>query len=80
MAHILYTYQTGKFRRTSSRGDKYQMIFLKIDSNSTWIKPTKNRTKGKIIISCDHALKRIHLCGLNPKNNILDNEASKIYK
>ena len=35
MSRTLYTDQTGKFPRTSSRGNKYQMILHDIDSNST---------------------------------------------
>ena len=51
MTHTLYTDQTGKFPRTSSRGNKYQMILHEIDSNSTWVEPMKNRTEGELIIA-----------------------------
>ena len=56
------------------------MILHKINSKSTWVKPTKNQIKGDIIIARDHALTRIHLYRLNPKHKILDNEASHKYR
>ena len=40
----------------------------------------KNRTEGEIVISREHALTRIRLCGLKPKHKILDNEASEKYE
>ena len=40
----------------------------------------KNQTEGEIIIAREHALKWIRLCGLNPRNLNLDNEASEKYK
>ena len=75
MSRKLYTDQTVKFLRTSSRGNKYQMILHKIDSNSTWVEPMKNRSEGKIVIACKRALTQIRLCGLKEKYQILDNEA-----
>ena len=80
MSRTLYTDQTRKLPRTSSHGNKYQMILPKIYSNSTWIEPMKNLTEGEIIISCERALMRIRLCGLKPKHKILDNEASHKYR
>ena len=50
MSRTLYTNPTGKFSRTSIRGNKYQMILHKINFNSTWVEPMKNLTKVKIII------------------------------
>ena len=57
MSRTLYTNQTRKFPHTSSRGNKYQMILHKINSNSTWVEPINNRNEGKIIIAlrtCPH--------------------------
>ena len=79
MSYNLYSNQTVKFPRTSSYGKKYQMILHDIDSNSTWVKPTKNRTKGEIIIDRERALNWIHCCRLNPRHKILDNESSDKY-
>ena len=49
MLRTLFTNQNGKSPQTSSQGNKYQMIFHIIYSNSTWVKPIKNRTEGGII-------------------------------
>ena len=40
----------------------------------------KNRTEGKIIASRERSLKRMRLCGFNPKHQILDNKVSEKYK
>ena len=80
ISRTLYIDQTGKLLQTSSRGNRYQMILHEINPNSTWVKPMKNQTKGKIIISRERDLTQILLCGLNTKDQILDNEASEKYK
>ena len=80
MSRTLYTNQTRKLLHTSRLDNKYQMILHTIESKSTWIEPMKNIIKGEIIISREHALKQMCLCGLNPRHQILDNEASEKYK
>ena len=80
ISRTLYIDQTGKLLQTSSRGNRYQMILHEINPNSTWVKPMKNWTKGEIIVTCKRALRRICLCGLNPKHQIIDKEASEKYK
>ena len=45
----IYTDQTGKFPHASSRGYNYQMIIHKIDGNSTWVEPMKNKSQGGMI-------------------------------
>ena len=42
----IYTDQTGKLPHTSSQVHNYQMVIHKIDGNSTWIEPMKNKTQG----------------------------------
>ena len=42
--NTMYIYQTGKFPHASSHGYNYQMIFHKIDGNSTWVEPMKDKT------------------------------------
>eukprot|EP00804_Cyclotella_cryptica_P002855 CCRYP_009391-RA/>CCRYP_009391-RA protein AED:0.18 eAED:0.18 QI:0/0/0/1/1/1/2/0/800 len=76
----VYTDQTGKFPHVSSRGHRYQMILYQTDSNSIWVEPTKNRTKGELIQARNRALSRMQACGLSPKRQVLDNEASAAYK
>ena len=80
MQRTLFTKQTVKLPQTSSQGNKYHMILHKIDSNSTWVKPMKNRNKGEIIAARKRSLTKMRLCDLNPKHQILDNEASEKYK
>eukprot|EP00804_Cyclotella_cryptica_P001906 CCRYP_007349-RB/>CCRYP_007349-RB protein AED:0.31 eAED:0.31 QI:0/-1/0/1/-1/1/1/0/639 len=76
----VYTDQTGKFPHLSSRGHRYQMILYHTDSNSIWVEPTKNRTEGELILAYTRALSRMRACGLSPKRQVLDNEASAAYK
>ena len=76
----LYTHQTGKFPKTSSRGNKYQMCLHKIDSNTTWVDPLSSKTENSVIASRANAISRMRNAGLNPKHQILDNEASANYK
>ena len=76
----LYTNQTGNFPRTSSRGNKYQMFLHKIDSNSTWVEPMSIKTEQSMIAARACGLERMRGAGLDPKHQILNNEASEKYK
>eukprot|EP00804_Cyclotella_cryptica_P004958 CCRYP_014075-RA/>CCRYP_014075-RA protein AED:0.08 eAED:0.06 QI:0/0/0/1/1/1/2/0/1100 len=76
----VYSDQTGRFPHVSSRGYRYQMILYHTDSNSIWVEPTKNRTEGELILARTRALSRMRACGLSPKRQVLDNEASAAYK
>eukprot|EP00804_Cyclotella_cryptica_P011352 CCRYP_016364-RA/>CCRYP_016364-RA protein AED:0.38 eAED:0.38 QI:0/-1/0/1/-1/1/1/0/377 len=76
----LYTDQTGKFPHLSSQGNRYQMILYHVDSNSIWAEPTKNKTKGELILARNRALQRMKACGIQPTRQVLDNEISAAYK
>ena len=76
----MYTDQTGKFPHLSSQGNRYQMILFHVDSNSIWVEATKNKTEGKMILGRNRALTRMKACGIIPKRQVLDNEASAAYK
>ena len=76
----MYTDQTGKFPHQSSRGNRYQMILYHVDSNLIWVEPMKNHTEGEMILARDRALARMTACGIKPKRQVLDNEASATYK
>jgi len=76
----MFTDQTGKFPYLSSRGNRYQMILYHVDSNSIWVECTKNKTEGEMILARSRALIRMRACGIIPKRQVLDNEASKAYK
>eukprot|EP00804_Cyclotella_cryptica_P000693 CCRYP_014696-RA/>CCRYP_014696-RA protein AED:0.40 eAED:0.26 QI:0/0/0/1/0/0/3/0/506 len=76
----VYSDQTVKFPHTSSRGNRYQMILYHTDSNSIWVKPTKNRTEGELILARTKALSRMRACGLTPRHQVLNNKASAACK
>ena len=67
--------QTGKFWHISSRGNRYQMVVHKMDSNSNWVEPIKCRTEDEVILARERVLHHMKLCGLLPKYEGLDNEA-----
>ncbi|KAL7484818.1 hypothetical protein ACHAW6_010431 [Cyclotella cf. meneghiniana] len=76
----LYMDQTGKFPHLSSQGNRYQMILYHVNSNSIWVKPTKNKTEGKLILACKSALLRMKACRNTPSRQVMDNEISAAYK
>jgi hypothetical protein len=76
----VYSDQTGKFPHSSSRGNRYQMILYHTNCNSIWVEPTKNRTEGELILAHTRALSQMCACGLTPRRQVLDNEASAAYK
>ena len=56
------------------------MILHGIDSNSTWVEPMKNQTKGEMILARRRALAQMRIQGIVPTHQVLDNEISKAYK
>ena len=52
------------------------MILYHVDSNSIWVECTKNKTEGEMILARGRALIRMKACGIMPKRQVLDNEAS----
>jgi hypothetical protein len=78
--NTLYTNQTGKFPHDSSRGLQYQMILYHVNSNSIWVEPAKNKTKGKLILARSRALTCMKACGITPRHQVLDNKISAAYK
>ena len=76
----MYTDQTGKFSVISSRGNKYMMVLVDIDSNSIWVEAMKNRTEGEMILARRRALARIKLSEITRKKQVMDNEASALFK
>ena len=76
----IYTDQTGRFPHASSRGYHYQMIVHKIDGNSIWVEPMKNKSQGEMIRARRAALFRMKLQHIVPLLQILDNEISEAYK
>jgi hypothetical protein len=76
----MYTDQTGHFPFISSLGNRYIMILHHVDSNSSWSKALKNYSKGKLILARHRALAQMTQCGIVPRHQILDNQASFAHK
>ena len=76
----MYKYQTGKFPHSSSQRNIYHIIIHDIDINYTWVEPQRIEKRKKQCFGKIWSLKRTKLCGIIPKHQVLDNEASKAYK
>ena len=76
----MYSDQTGMFPTVSSKGNKYVMVLHDVNSNSLWAEPMKNKTGGELILAHNQTLTRMQQQGINPKHQILDNQASELYK
>lgn len=76
---ITYSNKTGKFPITSSRGNKYILIWYNWDSNSIKLEPIKSKHKTEQ----NRAFKKLHcqymVQGFKPQVHILDNEASNAF-
>ena len=80
MKDVIATDQTGRFPITSSIGSKYIMVMCEIDGNAILAATMKNRTEGEIIKAYLSLIQQLKAAGIQPKKQILDNEASKEYK
>ncbi len=76
----MYADQTKLFSAVSSLGNKYVMILHHVDSNLSWLEAMQNQSGGKLILAHARALAWMQRCGLIPKHQILDNQASAEYK
>jgi hypothetical protein len=77
----MYADQTGLFPAVSSLGNKYVMILHHVDSNlSSWSEAMQNQSGGELILARARALAWMQRCGLIPKHQILNNQASAEYK
>ena len=72
----IYTDQTGNLLHTPSQVNNYQMVIHKIDGNSTWVEPMKNKTQGEM----NDARRHMKLQGIVLLHQILDTETSQVYK
>ena len=63
----MYTDQNGKFPVVSSRGNKYMMLLVDVDSGSIWAEAMKNRKEGEMIQASRRSLLRMKLCETVPK-------------
>jgi hypothetical protein len=55
----MYTNQTGKFPRKSSRGHQYIMVLIEMDSNTILVAAMKNRSAGEMIHAYQELVDRL---------------------
>ena len=77
---LMYTDQTGKFPKKSSKGNHYIMMLIEIDSNAILVEAMKNRTAGEMIRAYIVLVTCLRNAGVTPKMHILDNERSEEFK
>ena len=76
----IYSDQTGRFPKKSSRGNQYIMVLAHPDSNAILQEPMKNRTSGEMIRAYQKLINRLKMAGITPRRHILDNECSADFK
>jgi hypothetical protein len=76
----MYMDQTGHFPFVSSLGNHYIMILHHMNSNSSWSKALKNNSEGLLILANHCAIAQMAQRGIVPRHQILDNQASFVYK
>ena len=77
---LMYTDQTGKFPKKSSKGNHYIMVLIEINRNAILVEAMKNRTAGEMIRAYPVLVTRLRNAGVTPKMHILDNECSEEFK
>jgi hypothetical protein len=77
---MVHTDQTGRFPVTSSRGHRYIMVLIEIDSNYIAMEPMKSRETAEMIRAYRVIMDKLKHNGITPKKQILDNEAPEAYK
>ncbi len=73
----IYANQTGDFPYIYSQYNRSIMLLHHVNSNSFWVEPHKNQTKGLLVLATQrHALEQMQKQGIVPKHQILDNQCS----
>jgi hypothetical protein len=65
---LMYTDQTGRFPKKSSRWHLYIMVLIKIDSNTILVEAMKNRTTGEMIQAYQVLVECLRSAGNNSHN------------
>ncbi len=74
----MHSNQTSCFPATSSRGNKYIMVLVKVDRNYINAEPMKNKLEGSMIKAYLVLWNQLTASGtVKPKTHIMDNEASE---
>jgi hypothetical protein len=77
---LMYTNQTGKFPKKSSKGNHYIMVLIEIDSNAILVEARKTHSAREIIRAYLVLVTCLRNAGVTPKMHILDNKCSKEVK
>ncbi len=77
---VMYTDQTGKFPKKSSKVNHYIMVLIEIDSNVVLVDAMKNRTAGEMIRAYLVLVTCLRNAGITPKMHILDNKCLEEFK
>jgi hypothetical protein len=78
--HKIWTNQTGRFPKQSSRGNQYIMVLVKSGSSAILIKPMKNRSAGEMAQAYQAIIDHLNPSGIFPKEHISDNKCCKLFK
>ncbi len=77
---LMYTNQTRKFPKKSSKGNHYIMVLIEIDSNTILVEAMKNSSAGDMIRAYLILVNRLRNADVTPKMHILDNKCSEEFK
>ena len=78
--HKIWTDQTGRFPKQSSRGNQYIMVLTESDSSAILLEPMKNKSASEMIRAYQSLIDCLNVAGIFPKEHILDNECSAEFK
>ena len=78
-SELAYTDQTGQFPVISSKGHKYIMVLVDIDSNYIAMEPMRSKETQELINVYNTIMDKLASAGIKPSKQILDNEAPKDY-
>ncbi|KAL7506394.1 hypothetical protein ACHAXN_005054 [Cyclotella atomus] len=76
---MIHNDQMGRFPVVSSKGHKCIMVLVDIDSNYIAMEPMQLQETAEIIKVYETIMARLKSAGLQPKKQILDNEAPRAY-
>jgi hypothetical protein len=71
--------QTSRFPVVSSKGQKYIMVLVELDSNYIAMEPMQSCETAEMIQTYKTIMDRLAKQGIKPKHHILNNEAPKAY-
>jgi hypothetical protein len=78
--HSIYSDQTRRFPRKSSKGNQYIMVLVHIDSGAILVAAMKDRTSDGMIRAYQNLIDRLKARDIRPKHHVLDNKCSDDFK